>query len=94
MTPDQNADFVIGPGGGFPSLKSMQSHEAFQVPFYIEAAKALNASECKPWQGTLERPNEAQELIMNVVYKLIKEDPTLDIYTELTRVQEEYNANN
>jgi len=94
MTPDQNADFVVGPGGGFPSLKSMQSHEAFQVPFYKEAAKALNASECKPWQGTLERPNEAQELIMNAVYKLIKEEPTLDIYTELTKVQEEYNANN
>jgi len=94
MTPDQNAEFVVGPGGGFPSIKSMQSHEAFQVPFYKEAAKALNASECRPWQGTLERPNEAQELIMNVVYKLIKEEPTLDIYTELTKVQEEYNANN
>jgi multiple sugar transport system substrate-binding protein len=94
MTPDQNADFVIGPGGGFPSLKSMQSHEAFQIPFYEQAALALNASECKPWQGTLERPNEAAELIMNAFYKLIKEEPTLDIYTELTKVQDEYNANN
>ncbi len=47
-----------------------------------------------PWQGTLERPNEAQEIIMNAIYKLIKEDPTLDIYTELTAAQEEYNANN
>ena len=38
--------------------------------------------------------DEAQEIIMNVIYKLIKEDPTLDIYTELTKAQEEYNANN
>ncbi len=94
MTPNQNADFVVGPGGGFPSLKSMQSHEAFQIPFYKQAALALNASECQPWQGTLERPNEAAELIMNAVYRLIKEDPSLDIYTELTNVQNEYNANN
>jgi len=42
----------------------------------------------------LKRRNEAQELIMNTEYKLIKEDPTLDIIAELTKVQEEYNANN
>jgi multiple sugar transport system substrate-binding protein len=94
MTPDQNADFVIGPGGGFPTIKSMQEHEAFQIPFYKAAAEVINQSACKPWQGTLERPNEAAELIMNVIYKLIKEEPTLDIYTELTKVQDEYNSNN
>ncbi len=94
MTPDRNAEFVAGPGGGFPALKSMQSHPAFDTPFYQQAAIAINGSSCRPWQGTLERPNEAAELIMNVVYRLINEDPTLDIYTELTKTQDEYNSNN
>jgi multiple sugar transport system substrate-binding protein len=94
MTPDRNAEFVVGPGGGFPALKTTQDHPTFQTPFYEQAKIAINASQCTPWQGTFERPNEAQELIMNTIYKLIKEDPTLDIYEELTRTQEEYNANN
>ena len=94
MTPDRNAEFVACPGGGFPALKTMQSHPTFDTPFYQQAAIAVNASQCTPWQGTLERPNEAAELIMNVVYRLIKEDPSLDIYTELTKTQDEYNANN
>ncbi|MDX9851038.1 MAG: extracellular solute-binding protein [Anaerolineaceae bacterium] len=94
MTPNENAEFAVGPGGGFPALKSVQDHPTFQTPFYEQAKIALDASVCTPWQGTLERPNEAQEIIMNAIYKLIKEDPTLDIYTELTAAQEEYNANN
>jgi len=85
---------MAGPGGGFPALKSMQSHPAFDTPFYQQAAIAINGSACRPWQGTLERPSEAAELIMNVVYRLIKEDPTLDIYKELTKTQDEYNSNN
>ena len=31
---------------------------------------------------------------MDVVYKLIKEDPTADIATELQKAQDEYNAGN
>jgi multiple sugar transport system substrate-binding protein len=94
MTPDRNAEFVAGPGGGFPALKSMVSHPVFDTPFYQQAAIAVNGSSCKPWQGTLERPNEAAELIMNVFYRLVKEDPSLDILTELTITQDEYNSNN
>ncbi len=94
MEPDNHAEYAFGPGGGFPSLKSVQTHPTFQTPFYDQARIALNASECSPWTSTFIRPDEAQEIIMNVIYKLIKEDPTLDIYTELTKAQEEYNANN
>ncbi len=94
MVPDHYAEFAAGPGGGFPGLRSVQEHPTFQTPFYDQAKIALNASVCTPWQGTLERPEEAQETIMNAIYKVIKEDPTLDIYTVLTAAQDEYNANN
>lgn len=87
-------EYVIGPGAGFPTLVSAQSNPAMQTPFYQQAAIAINASQCSNWAGTLERPAEASELIMNAVYKLIKEDPTMDIATELQKAQEEYNANN
>jgi multiple sugar transport system substrate-binding protein len=92
--PAQNADWVLRPGGGFPTLKATQASEQFQTPFYKEAGDVLSRSECHPWQGSLQRTIEAQELGMGVVYKLIKEDPTADIATELQKVQDEYNAGN
>ena len=91
---DRNVEFVLGPGAGFPALKSVQSNPAMQTPFYEQAALAVNASVCTNWSGTLTRPAEFSELFMNAVYKLVKEDPSLDIYDTLTAVQEEYNANN
>ena len=94
MSPEQNADWVQGPGGGFPVLKATQADEIFQTPFYEQAAKAVGASACRPWYGSLQRPNEAQELVMQTIYKLIKEDPSADIAAELTKTQEEYNASN
>jgi multiple sugar transport system substrate-binding protein len=94
MSPEQNAEWVQAPGGGFPVLKPTQSHEIFQVPFYKAAAEAVGNSACRPWYGTLQRPNAAQESVMATVYKLIKEDPSADIAAELTQTQEEYNANN
>ena len=92
MSPEQNPDFVLRPGGGFPALKSVRASEEFQTPFYQQAATVLGNSACSPWFGSLERPKEAQDMIMKVVYKLIKEDPTADIATELQKVQDEYNA--
>ncbi len=92
MTAEQNAAYVVGPGGGFPALKSTQAEEAFQTPFYKGAAEAVGASSCRPWYGSLERPNEAQELVMQTIYKLIKEDPSADIAAELQSAQGEYNA--
>lgn len=94
MSPEQNPQWVLGPGGGFPALKTTQADELFQSPFYQEAAKVVSASACRPWYGTLERPEEAQKLVMATIYKLIKEDPTADIAAELTKAQEEYNAGN
>lgn len=90
----RHIEFVIGPGAGFPTLKSAQADPAMQTPFYQQAAIAINASVCTNWAGTLTRPAEAAPLIMNTVYKLVKEDPTLDIATALQAAQDEYNANN
>jgi multiple sugar transport system substrate-binding protein len=93
-SPEQNAAYVIGPGGGFPTLKATQAAADFQTKFYEEAAKAIDASDCTPWYGSLERPNEAQDLVMAVIYKLIKEDPEADIAEALVEAQAEYNADN
>jgi hypothetical protein len=54
----------------------------------------VEASACTPWYGSLERPNEAQKMVMSAIYTLIKEDPDADISEVLTQTQEEYNANN
>ncbi len=94
MSPEQNAEWVMGPGGGFPALKATQSDELFQSPYYLDAAKAVGASACRPWYGSMERPEEAKSLVMAAVYRLIKEDPSADIAQKLTETQEEYNAGN
>ncbi len=94
MEADRNAEYAAGPGGGIPVLKAAQANAIFQTTFYDEAAKALSASLCKPWFGSLQRPDEAQDMIMKVIYKLIKEAPTAEIATELTTTQDEYNAGN
>jgi multiple sugar transport system substrate-binding protein len=92
MSEEQNADWVLGPGGGFPTLKATQAEEHFQTAFYQQAAEVVAASACTPWYGSLERRDEAKKLVMTTVYKLIKEDPTADIATALTEAEEEYNA--
>ena len=94
MDQGQNANWVVGPGGGFPVLKATQSDPLFQTPFYKEAAEAVGASHCRQWFGSLLRADEAQDMVMKGIYKLIKEDPTADIATELIKVQDEYNAGN
>jgi len=94
MTPEQNPAFVLGPGAGFPANTAMLESPELDLPFYNEAAKALENSVCTPWYGSLENREVAAEMIMNVVYKLIKEDPNADIVTELTKVEEEFNAGN
>ncbi|MFO7631381.1 MAG: extracellular solute-binding protein [Caldilinea sp.] len=94
MDQEQNADWVLRPGGGFPALVTTRSSEQFQTPFYQQAGEVMAASTCRTWFGTLERTAEAQQLIMGVVYRLIKEDPSADIAAELQKVQDEYNAAN
>jgi ABC-type glycerol-3-phosphate transport system substrate-binding protein len=94
MSPEQNAQWVALAGGGFPVLRSSQSDEVFLTTFYQQAAAVAEASACRPWFGTLERPEEARPLIMTAIYKLIKEDPAADIAAELQKVEDEYNAGN
>jgi multiple sugar transport system substrate-binding protein len=92
MSEEQNAAWVLAPGGGFPVLKTTQADETFQTPFYQQAAEVTAASACRPWYGSLERRQEAQKLIVTTIYKLIKEDPTADIAAALTAAEEEYSA--
>ncbi len=98
MTPEQNPDWVLGPGGGFPALRSILPLIEERVPvakaFYEQAAKAVAASECRPWYGSLERRDEAKKIIQNTIYRLVKEDPTADISEALKAAEEEYNRNN
>lgn len=94
MTPEQNAAWVLGPGGGFPALVTTRADELFQTPFYIQAAAVAEASECRTWYGSLERRGEVQKILMTTIYRLIKEDPTLDIATELAKAEAEYNGGN
>jgi multiple sugar transport system substrate-binding protein len=90
---DNNAEYVVL-GGGFPSVKSVLNHSSFQSTFYKQAAQAVVGSACAPAEGSLQRPEDAAVIVTNVYYKLIKEDPTADILTELKKAEEEYNKNN
>ena len=90
----QNSDWVLRPGGGFPTLNTTQASADFQTPFYQEAAEVLSQSACRSWYGSMDRKAEAQKLAMGAIYKVIKEDPTADIATELQAAQDEYNAGN
>lgn len=94
MTEEQNPKFVLGPGAGYPALTTMLDSEEFAIPFYQEAGEALSGSVCTPYYGTLENRELAAELIMNSVYKLVKEDPTADIFTVFSEAEAEYNAGN
>ncbi|MCS7056326.1 MAG: extracellular solute-binding protein [Thermoflexales bacterium] len=98
MSKEQNPDWVLGPGGGFPALRSMLPEIEARVPvakaFYEQAAAAVAASECRPWYGTLERRDEAKKIIQSVIYKLTKEDQTADISAALKAAEEEYNKGN
>ncbi|HSR32417.1 MAG TPA: extracellular solute-binding protein [Anaerolineae bacterium] len=90
----QNADWVARAAAAMPALQSAFQQETFQSEFYQQAQAVVKASACQTWHGTLPRPDEAKAVIMNAVYKLVKEDQTADIATELQKAQDEYNAGN
>ncbi len=90
MDQRNNADWVIGAGGGVPSLNATRAAPVFQTEFYKQSIQAT-AGLCRPWAGTLTNPPEAQKIIATAIYKLIKEDPTADIASELQKAQDEYN---
>jgi multiple sugar transport system substrate-binding protein len=92
LSPAQNPAYVLGPGAGFPVLKSALAEPAYQAPFYQQAAAAVKASVCRPHYGSLEDPIAANEAVMDVVYRVVKEDPTLDIAAELQKAQDQFNS--
>jgi multiple sugar transport system substrate-binding protein len=92
-TPEQNVDWVRRASAAFPALRTVWDDPAFQTKFYQQAGAVVEASACRHYAGSLERWEEAQPLIMNAVYRLVKEEPTADITTVLQQVQDEYNAN-
>ena len=92
MTQEQNPAFVLGPGAGFPANTAMLDTPELDLPFYLAAEEALKDSICTPPYGSLTRWEEAQEIIMNAFYKVVKEDPTADILTVFTEAEEAYNA--
>ncbi|MCS6773614.1 MAG: extracellular solute-binding protein, partial [Thermoflexales bacterium] len=98
MTKEQNPDWVLGPGGGFPALRTVLPEIKARRPvakaFYEQAAAAVAASECRPWYGTLERRKEARKIIQTTFYRLTKEDPTADISAVLKAAEQEYNKGN
>jgi len=93
-TPEINADYALRGEAGLPVLFSIYDQPEFKTEFYQQARSVVEASELRPWMGSLERPTEAQLIIMNAVYKLIKEDVTADIPSVLQQAQDEYNAGN
>jgi multiple sugar transport system substrate-binding protein len=94
MSPEQYPAFVVNIGGGLPTVKTALSDPAFDNPIIQQAAEVVAASTCRPWFGSLTRPAEAQPLIMNALYKAIKEVGDGEIEAVLTQAQEEYNAGN
>lgn len=95
MTHQENyIEWVIGPGAGYPTLLTALDAPEMQAPFYVAASEALDNAVCTLHVGSLERVAEAEELVAFVIYNLIKENPNLDIATELQAAQDQYNAGN
>ena len=91
LTPEQNPAYVLGPGAGFPVDKDIQVADQFQTEFYKQAAKVVAASDCRMVFPTITDGPGASTAVMNAVYKLIKQDPTADIATELQKAEDEFN---
>jgi multiple sugar transport system substrate-binding protein len=92
MAPEQNVDFVLGPGGGLPTLKSVEAAQAFQTPFWKEAAAAIGNSNCTAIFPTIANSAGASQAVVDVIYNLIKKSPTADIATTLQKAQDDFNA--
>ena len=91
LSPAQNPTYVVGPGAGLPVLKSVQALDQFQAPFYKEAIASVAAAKCQVMWPTIINAAGAAQAVANVVYKLVKTDPTADIAAELQKAQDEFN---
>ncbi len=94
MAPEQGVDWVLNAGGGIPVIDYLAEAEAFQTEIFQKGVAAAAASHCQPWYGSLLHIPEAKVIIANVIFDLIKGNPTADIAEALTAAQEEYNSAN
>jgi multiple sugar transport system substrate-binding protein len=92
MAKDQNVSWVLGPGGGLPTLKTVQAAPEFQTPFWKEASAAVAASACSATFPTIANSAGAGQAVANVIYELVKKSPTADIATALQKAQDDFNA--
>ena len=92
MSQQENPQFVFGIGG-VPALKSSQSNQVFQIPYFEQLAKVSTEENCKPWYGTLADQGAAEPIVAEVFYKLVKQDPTADIASALDAAAAQYNSN-
>jgi ABC-type glycerol-3-phosphate transport system substrate-binding protein len=83
-------DWIVNAGGGFPTSISMRAEATFQTELYKQSQAVAEASNCKPWYGSLRRIPEAKKIITNAVYDLIKAKPDADIAATLAKADEEY----
>jgi multiple sugar transport system substrate-binding protein len=92
MDPANTVDWIVNAGGGFPTSTSLRAEPTFQTNLYKAAQEVSEASNCKPWYGSLRRIPEAKKIITNTIYDLIKARPDADIATELAKADAEYKA--
>ncbi len=83
-------DWIVNAGGGFPTSVSMRAEATFQTELYKQSQAVAEASNCKPWYGSLRRIPEAKKIIANAIYDLIKAKPDADIAAALGKADEEY----
>jgi multiple sugar transport system substrate-binding protein len=91
MDPANGIDWVLSAGGGWPVSATMLADEAFQSEIFQQGIAAGEASNCRPWQGSLLNIPDAKKLIANTIYDLVKANPEADIATALAAAEAEYN---
>ena len=94
MEKEQAVQWVLRAGGGVPVASSVRAEPAFQTEIFKQGAAALDASNCKPWYGSLTRIPEAKKIITETLFDLLKGNPDADIAAALTAAEETYNSNN
>ncbi|HQY92617.1 MAG: extracellular solute-binding protein [Caldilinea sp.] len=94
MQQERAVQWVLRAGGGVPVASSVREDAAFQTEIFKQGAAALEASDCKPWYGSLTRIAEAKKLITETMFDLLKGNPDADIAAALAATEAEYNSNN
>lgn len=94
MQKDRSVQWVLRAGGGIPVASSVREDAAFQTEIFKQAAAALDASDCKPWYGSLSRIPEAKKIITETMFDLLKGNPNADVAAALAAAEAEYNSGN